>query len=158
MRKLELTEWAAVGELIGTIAVVASLLFVVYSLNQNTNAIHGSTENVLFERHADLASQFISDPTMAAILVKRRSGGTLTEIEAVRWEKYELNLLDIWALAYIRYGRDLLSDDQWNAWDVYFTDLFSDGGEKISKQRWVELERGFDHDFWQHVNDALFAD
>lgn len=51
MRRLTLSEWAAVGEIVGTIAVVISLVFVVYGLNQNTAAIHGSTENIIFERH-----------------------------------------------------------------------------------------------------------
>ena len=53
MRKLSLSEWAAIGELVGTFAVFVSLLFVVYSINQNTAAIQGSTENILFERIGD---------------------------------------------------------------------------------------------------------
>jgi len=157
MRKLNLSEWAALGEVIGTAAVFISLLFVVFSINQNTNALHGSTENVLFERHADLANLLISDASMAEILVKKRSGNTpLTEVEAVRWEKYELNLLDIWVVAYTRHARELLSDDQWKAWDGYFTELFSSNGQKISRKRWDELKYGFDPDFWRHVDDVLF--
>lgn len=157
MRKLSLTEWAALGEVIATVAVVISLSFVVYSLNQNTNALQGSMENVLFEQHGALASQFISDPSFADILVRKRAGQSeFTAVESVRWEKYQLNLLDIWALAHTRYQRKLLSEDQWEAWDVYFTALFSSGGERISKARWDGLRRGFGADFWHHVDDALF--
>jgi hypothetical protein len=113
MRKITLSEWADIGEVVGMVAVVISLVFVVFSLNQNTAAIHGSTENILFERHADLANQFMLDPSLAEILVKMRSDDPeLTEIEAVRWEKYQLNLLDIRALAFNRYQRDLLAVDQ----------------------------------------------
>ncbi len=85
MKKLNLGEWAAIGEIVGTIAVVVSLLFVVLSLSQNTAAIHGSTENIIFEMHAELANQFMLDPTLAEILVKMRSENPqLTDIEAVR--------------------------------------------------------------------------
>ena len=156
-RKLSLTEWAALGEVVGTVAIVISLLFVAYNIQQNTDALQGQTENILFERHAELANQLVSDPSMAEILLKMRSSEpNLGDIEAIRWEKYQLNLLDIWALAYTRHQSQLLSEDQWRAWDVYFSDLFASGGEKITKQRWDELENGFDHGFWGHVDQELF--
>lgn len=159
MKKLTLTEWAAVGEIVGTVAVVISLLFVAFSINRNTDATYASSENLIFERHTELANQFMLDPTLAELLVKRRNGGAdLSEVEAVRWEKYQLNLLDIWAMAYNRHQRDLLAEDQWEAWDRYFTYTFSYGGEVISKIRWEELEYGFDQDFWEHVGTALFKE
>lgn len=158
MRKLTLSEWANIGEVVGMVAVVISLAFVVISLDQNTAAIHGSTENVLFERHADLANQFMLDPSLAGILVKMRSDDPrLTEIEAVRWEKYQLNLLDIWALAFNRHQRDLLAPDQWVAWDTYFTEMFKNGGEKLPRTRWEELRYGFDSTFWEHVRKSLYG-
>ncbi len=123
MKKLTLTEWAAAGEIVGTVAVVISLLFVAYSVNRSTDATQASSENILFERHTELANQFMLDPTLAELMVKRRNGGAdLTEVEAIRWEKYELNMLDIWALAYSRHQRELLSEEQWQTWDRYFED------------------------------------
>ncbi len=159
MKKLTLTEWAATGEIVGTIAVVISLLFVAYSINRNTDATQASSENILFERHTELANQFMVNATLAELMVKRRNGNAnLTEVESIRWEKYELNMLDIWALAHNRYQRELLSEDQWVTWDRYFTYMFSNEGEAISKTRWEELQYGFDTQFWRHVGTALFED
>lgn len=45
--KLSLTEWAAVGELIATLGIVISLLFVAYSINRNTEVNQASTENLI---------------------------------------------------------------------------------------------------------------
>jgi hypothetical protein len=157
VKRLTLTEWAATGEIVGTIAVVISLLFVAYSINRNTDATQASSENILFERHANLANQFMLDPTLAELMVKRRKDDAgLTEVEIIRWEKYELNMLDIWALAHSRYTRGLLSEGQWQTWDEYFTHMFSDEAEAISKARWEELHYGFEREFWQHVGAALF--
>ena len=159
MKKLTLTEWAAAGEIVGTIAVVISLLFVGYSINRNTDATQASSENILFERHTDLANHFMTDPTLAELMVKRRNGDAeLSEVEVIRWEKYELNMLDIWALAHSRYQRELLSEDQWMTWDRYFIHIFSIEGEAISKTRWEELNYGFDKEFWGHVGAALFEE
>jgi hypothetical protein len=157
MRKLDLSEWASVGELIGTLAVVVSLIFVVHSVNQNTAAIQGSNENLIFERHTELTTNFMLDPSLAAILVKMRGENPeLTEIEAVRWEKYQLNLLDTWALAYSHYERDLLAPRQWNEWDRYFIALFQTGGERLSKEQWEEWKYGYGDKFWSHVGQSLF--
>ena len=61
MRKLSLSEWAQIGEVVGMVAVVFSLLMVVYSINQNTIALRGSNANLIFERHAELQALFIAD-------------------------------------------------------------------------------------------------
>ena len=59
MRKLTLSEWASIGELVGTFAVFVSLVFLVYSVKQNTAAIQGSNENILFDgsEHHSIAAQ-----------------------------------------------------------------------------------------------------
>jgi len=159
MRKLNLTEWAALGEVIGTVAIVISLLFVAFTIKQNTEALQGANENVIFERHAELASVFITEPSMAAIMVKMRGQNPqLSEVQAIQWEKYQLNLLDIWALARERYQQGLLSEYQWNTWDDYFTELFTSGAERISKVQWEELRYGFGGRFWLHVNESLFLE
>jgi len=159
VKKLTLTEWAAAGEIIGTITVVISLLFVGYSINRNTDATQASSENILFERHTDLANQFMIDPTLAALMVKQRNDDSdLTDIEVIRWEKYQLNMLDIWALAHSRYARELLSEDQWMTWDRYFTHMFSNESEALSKARWEKLSYGFDTEFWDHVGAVLFGE
>lgn len=159
MKKLTLTDWAAVGEIVGTIAVVVSLLFVAYSIDRNTDATQASNENILFERHTALANLFLADPTLAELLLKKRSGDSgLSEVESIRWEKYELGMLDIWALAHSRYERSLLSEEQWVAWDRYFTYIFSEGTESISRERWGELNYGFEQRFWSHVGTVLFGE
>ena len=104
MKSRNLSEWAALAEVIASVAVIVSLIF---------------------ERHTDLSMQFMLDPSLAEILVKMRSSKSqLTEIEAVRWGKYQLNLLDVWALAFNRYKADLLAEAEWVAWDGFFADVF----------------------------------
>ena len=157
MRKLSLTEWAQIGEVVGMVAVVFSLLMVVYSINQNTTALRGSNANLIFERHAELQALFIADESLSAIVVKKRnSADELTATEVIRWEKYTLNLLDIWAMAYERNLEDLLPAHEWRAWNTYFVSTFRAGDEKISKSRWDDNKDGYGESFWNHVNDALF--
>lgn len=159
MQKLKLSEWAAVGEIIASAAVVVSLLVVAYNINRNNEMTYGSMENLIFEQHMELANHVMADPSLAEILAKMRGENPqLSDIEAVRWEKYQTNMLDIWAMAYMRQQADLLGEDHWRAWDGYFTGLFRAGGERVTKQRWEELKFGYDQGFWAHVNVALFGE
>lgn len=158
MKPRNVTEWAAIAELVGTAAVIVSLVFVGYSVRQNTAALQGATENLIFERHTALSMQFMLDPTLAEILVKMRGEDPhLSDVEALRWEKYQLNLLDIWALAFNRHENELLADSEWTAWDRYFIETFSRQAEAIGEQRWKELAYAYDADFWAHVGVALYA-
>jgi hypothetical protein len=158
MRKLDLTEWAALGELVATVAVVASLVFLVFSINQNTAALQGNNDNSIFEQHGELMSHFIADPSMAEILNKKRSGDTpLSPVEAIRWEKYETSLLDIWVMAYTRHRAGLLAEEHWEPWNDYFVEVFTYGDEKLSRERWIELQFGYEVPFWEHVDAALFG-
>ena len=158
MAKLKLAEWAQIGEVVGVIGVVLSLLIVAYSVNQNTAALQGDNGNIIFERHAELTSNFMTDPTLAAILEKMRGPEPeLDGVEFIRWERYQLNMLDIWAMAFNRHRQDLLGPEQWTAWNTYFTELFREGGEKLSREMWQEYTYGFDADFWVHVENSLFS-
>lgn len=158
MKSRNLSEWAAVAEVVASVAVIVSLVFVGYSVRQNTAALQGSTENLIFERHTDLSMQFMLDPSLAELMVKMRGDEPhLTEIEAIRWEKYQLNLLDIWALAFNRYHADLLAESEWLAWDGFFGEVFRTGEEALSIELWREYQYGYDPRFWAHVHHALFG-
>jgi len=158
MRKLTLSEWAQVGELVAAAAVIISLLLVVYSLERNTAALQGGTENLLFESHTALAGQMVSDPSLVEIRIKLRQGQGLSEVEAVRWDTYQSLMLDIWAMAYMRREDGLLSERNWQSWDLFFSDQFRNSDLRLSEQRWQELVDGFDRGFWGHVRGAVFGE
>lgn len=80
MKKLSLSEWVAIAELIAAAGVIVSLLLVVYSLEKNTEALQGGTENLLFESHTALAGHMVTDPALAEIRIKVRHGQALSEV------------------------------------------------------------------------------
>jgi hypothetical protein len=155
MRKLTLSEWAQAGELIAAVAVVISLLLVVYSLERNTAALQGGTENLLFESHTALAGHMVTDPALVDIRLKVRRGEALSEAEGIRWDTYQALLLDVWAMAYMRHAEGLLAERQWQSWDTFFTDYFRNSDLHLTRARWDALVHGFDSGFWAHVKQAV---
>lgn len=156
MKKLSLSEWVGVAELVAAAGVIASLLLVVYSLEKNTEALQGGTENLLFESHTALASHMVTDPALVDIRIKVRRGEALSEAESVRWQTYQELLLDVWAMAYMRHEEGLLAERQWRSWNTFFSDHFRASDMRLTPARWEELVSGFDAGFWTHVKGAVF--
>ena len=155
-RKLSLREWAQLGEVIGMVAVVVSLLLVVYSINQNTVALRGTTDNLLFELHTETQAMTIEDVSLAEIIVRlEQPDAELTPVETVRWTRYRHNLLDLWALAYSRYSEGLMPEVAWQAWNTYFIHRFSHQAERLSREEWEEWHWGWSPEFWDFVGQSL---
>jgi hypothetical protein len=108
MKKLTLGQWVDVAELVVAAGVIVSLLLVAHSIERNTAAMQGGTENLLFGSHTALASQMISDPSLAEIRVKAKGGQALTQTETIRWDTYQQLMLDVWATGYMRHQDGLL--------------------------------------------------
>ena len=96
MTKLALRDWASVAEIVGTVAIVISLLFVAYSVNHNSAVLQSLNDNLLYEYDAQAISDVVTDPSMAAILVKLDNGEQLTAIERERFQQFMYRYLNMW--------------------------------------------------------------
>ena len=153
MRKLNLTEWAALSEVIGTIAVVVSLLFVVYSVNHNSAVIQANNDNFLYELQHARIRDFLTSPGMASIYVKRNRNEELTEEEHERLFWDQMLEVSVWEIAFIRHRDGQFSSKQWEAWNNYFVDVFTN---EFPAESWAEGRDMVPEDFRNHV-DAVYA-
>ncbi len=154
MRKLGLTEWAAVAEIIGTVAVVVSLLIVAYNLSRNTAAMQASNDNFLYELQFAKGRVITGSPGMATVYAKRRRGEELSadEYERFYWDKmYDLSS---WELAFNRHRDGLFSTVQWGGWNNYFVETFV---TQFPEESWLEVQHWYAPDFVDHVTAAYVS-
>ena len=151
MKKLNLIEWAAVSEIIGTAAVVVSLLFVAYSINNNSAVMQASNDNFLFELQHARIRDFITSPGMASIYVKHNQDEELSEEEQeiLFWD--QTLQLSTWEIAFTRYRDGQFSSKQWEGWDNYFKVGFI---SEFPEESWAKLRDFFAEDFRSHVDAA----
>ena len=153
MRKLSLTEWAAIAEIVGTAAVVVSLLFVAYSINHNSAVIQSSNEDFLYElQHARLR-EIISSRELASAYAKQDGGEELTDVEQEMFFWDGVIELSTWEIAFIRQRDGQFSPKQWEAWDHYFIVGFV---TRFPAKSWARVRDFFSVDFRYHV-DAIYA-
>lgn len=85
MKKLELAEWAAMAEILSSVAVLATLIFLVWEIRQNTEAVKANTYQELNATVMGFNSVFFANPEVSEFVARTRDADTqLTESEAIR--------------------------------------------------------------------------
>jgi hypothetical protein len=153
MKKLKLTEWAAIAEIIGTIAVVVSLLFVVISINHNTKVMQASNDNFIYELQFARTRDIVASPGMALIYTKVNRKMELSEEEQERFYWDKMQELSTWELAFNRHRDGLFSTEQWIGWNNYFEVAFI---SQFPATSWIEVRDFYRGDFQKHV-DAVYS-
>ena len=153
MRKLGLSEWASLAEIVATVAVVISLIFVVISLERNTATMQAINDNFIYELQYARTRDIVSSPGMASIYVKHRNGEELSAEEQERFFWDKMQELSTWELAFNRHRDGLFSTEQWKGWNNYFEVSFI---PQFSADEWAEVRDFYLEDFQNHV-DAIYA-
>ena len=101
MNNERLKKWALISEIVGGIAVVASLVFLIFEINHNTSESQLNTQAIEVSVYQDLISNIMSlnesiieKGDFAEIVAKANDGErTLTEVEMIRYGSHLMNLL-----------------------------------------------------------------
>ncbi len=116
---MSLKKWAYLAEIGSAIAVVASLIYVGYELNQNTSAVRASNWQAVLEYAYAPQLVVLQNADVANILIKSRSTyDGLTEEERLRFDMYAQNSFHVWQAAYLYHQQGLLEDGAWESVDV----------------------------------------
>ena len=154
MKKRDLVEWAAVSDILETVAVVASLLFVAFTVSQNTAVLQSVNDNFVYQIQDARVGDIATNPELASIDIKVRNNEEVSEIEKHRILSQHLRELNMWELAYVRHRQGLYSLEQWNAWNGYYV---SDLVDKLPEEWWAEVRPWYRGDGFAQLVDAAYT-
>jgi hypothetical protein len=153
MKKLDLTGWAAIAEIVGTAAVVVSLLVVAQSVNRNIAVLQAANDNFLYQLQDGRNADIVRETELASIFVKHSNNEQLSDVEKLRFIKHQLREIAMWELAYDRHNEGLFPSDKWSNWNSMFA---TDMAELFPEEWWADLRLRFGDDFARHV-DAVYS-
>jgi hypothetical protein len=145
---MNLSDLASVSEIVGSIAILATLIFLALQIRQNTRAIEASASQDAADAESNALVQMLSYPEVATCLTKDE----LTDVEVVRlfaylslllraheqyWRQYELGVIDEATLA--RYQGALVAQLSFPS----------------SRNWWAAYQARFDRRFSSRVNSLL---
>lgn len=120
MRKLTLSEWANVAEILGSVVVVLSLIFIGLELRQNTNALYTNSWQQVIDKMIDLDLSEASDEALGRIMIAgEQDPGALSDEE--RWRFYRVAQARLGQLefAYLAKINGTLDEFHWGAMEGY---------------------------------------
>jgi hypothetical protein len=149
MKNVNWSKLAAMSEVIGTIAIVASLAFVVQSVNQNTVAIQNTNLNHVYNRIDSLNSDIAGDPQLSVIYANK-----VFELENIAAEDAQFMItmrreLNQWEQYFKWYRDGLLDDVIWADWDGYYKTLFTSA---FPEDWWKAMRKTYYEPFALHVD------
>ena len=153
MAKRNLAELAAISEIIGTLAVVISLLFVAFNISKNTRVMQAANDNLLFETQDAILNTIVESSEYASIYLRHLNGGELTAVESFRVQQQGFRDLFMWELAYVRHQEGLFAQDQWYSWNKSYSIQFT---SEFPDDWWAEARQWVRDDFAIHV-DAIYV-
>jgi len=164
MSNENLQRWALVAEIVGGIAVIASLIVVAYELQQstdqsilNTSALEIATYQDLTNNISDLNSLVVQDSELADIFIKAiQDPDSLSENQLFRFNTYIINLFRHGDMAFFQYERGAIDQSRLNSVLAILTSRI---GNPVVKNQWESFKRNkvFPEAYTKYVDD-LAAD
>lgn len=113
MAKRTLSDWASIAEIIGAIAVVASLLYVGYEIHRNTKVSLATNRQAIASRAQDLALYSAETNIHRLLFDPNGDDIELTESEQDYLTAYIGALLRTTEEAYLLYRDEMLDEEYW---------------------------------------------
>lgn len=151
--KSKLKEAAALFEIVASIAVIVSLVFVIQSINQNTLAIQSANDNVLYELQSQRLISATENPLLAEAITKFDRGEELDDQQQLIYRFWTMQGLNMWEMSFSRYKAGLLPHDQWESWNGMWFGSFP---EWFPHDWWLGFRHEYGVAFRNHV-DAAYA-
>ena len=145
MKNWNLREWGVIAEIAGAVAVVLSLLFVAFGINQNTNALTGEAWERILDR-AELTSQMLVESAdLARIVVAGESDpDALTPEEYFRFRHFAGMRFGAWESVYGHHELGRIDLKTWGLWHEYYIEELNFPGYR---RVWLETQGGYDPQF-----------
>lgn len=152
MRKLSLSDWASISEVIGMIGVIISLVFVVMSLDRNTRATTALVGDETFETIRETNLALLNNPELFDITLRAvDEPATLSPSERHKYELWMHVNLDIWERQH-GWETSGLIDSQDLGWDDYFEDWFR---RHMSAETWQAIRWRYTEPIFRAKVDEL---
>ena len=139
----------AIGEIIGAIAVVITLVYLSSQLRQNTKATKQSTSREIAEDGSDWTYRLIENPEIAELYISGIRGEDLSRTDALRFRLLMSNLINHWNYSFSTGIFEIV--DNSNIKGV----LSQPGGQEFWRKSLATRSYNYDQGFVEHMNGIL---
>ena len=144
------TEWSAIAEVISSVAILITLIYLSIQTKQNTEATLASTRQTMITTDIEVLHAGMENPSF---FIKMQTNQELTPEEDRRLLTWLIMLVRIREYQWLQYKNGLLDKQSWEA---YLSGLRGNLSYRLSRTWWNNVANNlFDHDFVDEVNKLL---
>lgn len=154
MYRLKLSQWAQIADIGAAVAVIVSIVFVGFQIQDNTRALRSQNERALVDALQKLEINRAVDQEYAELVLRAEAGGPLSDLDRSRIAAMSFLYIDNWEQAFHDHKKGLLDQDIWQALDNWLVQrLKSAYFREIVTQ--AAREGTYSEDFSAHMRAVL---
>ena len=147
---MSIQDWGAIGEIIGGIGVIATLIYLAMQIRANTTATKGATENAILRDGRDLVTLSFKDRESAELFLKgSRDFNSLDDVDRAIFTNRVAPYFLFWYDAFSQNQKGLVSQDLWKTFERDIPGFFENPG---FHDAWELIRNSFPEDFRDYVD------
>ena len=144
----------AVGEIVGAMAVIATLIYLSVQLRQNTRTIKLSSTQAVTEELQAMFSLLSSDQSLAEIFAEAGKSDELSGANLVRYYSFNANLLRVYENAFLQKQENVVDNAHW----IGMTRMMIDYSKMAAfSSYWKDRKHWLSDEFQQHMDAEIIS-
>ena len=151
---MTLQSLALLSQIVATVAVFASLIFVGFQIRQQANATRAQTEQAIAANWVGL-TQLINDNAEAftiGLISTSKTLADLNDVERMRFLGAMFMLFKHYENIYLQYRKGRIREEEWEPWSFHVQMYFHQPGVQVW---WNLRKRFFSPDFRQFLDSSV---
>ncbi len=151
---MSIMELGAIGEFVGAIAVVVTLIYLAFQMRQNTNALKLNAAASVTEELQEMFSLLASNQELAEIVVTAARESTLQGDQRVRFNTFMHNLVRLHENAFLQWRADVIEPAHWEGIVRMMIDVTS---MAAFQTYWQERKHWVSDDFREYMESEVVS-
>ena len=151
---MTIMELGALGEFVGAIAVVVTLIYLAFQMRQNTNALKLNTARSVTEELQEMFSLLASSEKLSEIFVTAAGGSPIQGVERTRYNTFMSNLVRVYENAFLQWRAGVIDPAHWEGMTRMMIDVTSMAG---FDQYWQDRKHWVSDDFQEYMESAVVS-
>lgn len=149
---MSLNDLGNIGEFVGAIAVVVSMVYLAVQVRRNTQSLDASIDNTYVDLYLGWVDSFSSEKSSNLLVTGFEEPANLTDAEAARFGSYMVRFIILIEVVYSMHSRGTLSKERW---DVAKTDILTFLGTRGGSLWWKGNQSGFPRSIVHVIDEVL---
>ena len=152
MSKLNLSTTVSIAEIISSLAVVVSLIYVGYEFKRSEKVSNKEADNIIYEKVQETNRLLVENADLAGIILKTVTNPDgLTSEEKIRYLAFEHIFYDTWESAWNYNQAGIFDNETWQTWNDWF---IKESNQK-SIMSWEGNRRHYGGEFLKYIDRLL---